>query len=491
VRTPQNEITLTCLRTISILLSKSKYQRSGDNNCNFIIQTLLGHICQFGLVDVCLQLMRHILFDYWRKQVAHSTNIDSFDESVTNSSGKTLTAPTPAPTVVNSSSLMKFSDEARYYEELAPFFVNDPLNKDSFVIPPPNLANASETPPSSTSASGANAVATSSASKITASASSQASNKIDLFDNYVELLTEILIRLPYQMKKLCLGSSGSTVAATVATQGAEAVSSLSQYQQLLAQIATTAFDFAPWTHYLCEYLLLGPPCYYLKRLIKKLLQMLCGSKDKYRKFKDQHILSECTGQLTRLCALKSAPVPQSLLTTGNTLQECADALSTLNLSAQSATTNAPTNPTATATSSSNTQHATPAVVLAKLNYVCLLRIAEQLKQMLEIASARTANWQRFVLHNPRMLLYLCDLAMLMGVDANGSGSDSSNLNGTSSISTACTNTTPALIPSILQLLILTLGKNISFFFVCIGSRVNQKKNYFGLFFLLSLNWRVV
>lgn len=53
VRTAENEIRLMCLRTISILLSKSKYQRSGDN-CNFIIQTLLNHLCKFNIIEVLL-----------------------------------------------------------------------------------------------------------------------------------------------------------------------------------------------------------------------------------------------------------------------------------------------------------------------------------------------------------------------------------------------------------------------------------------------------
>ena len=346
------------------------------------------------------------------------------------------------------SSLMKFSDESKYYPELAPFFVNDPLNKDSFVIPPPNLTYASSETSIGTAGNATSANKTTANKPVNDSAS-----KIDLFDNYVELLTEILIRLPYQMKKLCLGNQTSSAPAATADSGATPTTTTpttgshqSHYQQILNQIATTAFDFAPWTHYLCEYLQLGPSCYYLKRLIKKLLQILCSSKDKYRKFKDQHILTECTQQLTRLCPLKSAPVPQSLLNMGHTLQECMDAISTCN----------PSNITNSTTLSMGA-NSNVTVSLAKMSYLSLLRVTEQLKQMVEIASARTANWHRFVLHNPRMIVYLCELAMLMGVDANGSGSDSSYLNGLSSIATACTTTSPLLIPTILQLLILTLG----------------------------------
>lgn len=55
-RTNENEIKLIILRTISILLSKSKYQRSGDN-CNFIIQTLLHHLCEFNIIEVGFNLI--------------------------------------------------------------------------------------------------------------------------------------------------------------------------------------------------------------------------------------------------------------------------------------------------------------------------------------------------------------------------------------------------------------------------------------------------
>ena len=127
-RTPENEIILVCLRTISILLSKSKYQRSGDN-CNFIIQTLLSHLCQFNLIDVCLNLMKFIYFDYW-KRVSTNSALDAEDSA----------ASQAASSSNNLGGLMKLSYESRYYDELAPYFVRDPLNKDSFVIPPLNLA---------------------------------------------------------------------------------------------------------------------------------------------------------------------------------------------------------------------------------------------------------------------------------------------------------------------------------------------------------------
>lgn len=226
--------------------------------------------------------MKLIYFEYWRKMPTPDTN----DLNVNS---------------VQSQGLMKFSNESKYYEELAPYFVKDPLNKDSFLIPAPNLLTVSET-----------------------QSSKQALNlqqPTNLFDNYTELLTEILIRLPYQMKKLCLSTTTPSVQSVAET-------ATNQYQQNLYQI-TTMFEFSAWTHYLCEYLLL-PQCYYLKRLIKKLLQILCGSKEKYRKFKDQHILITSIRCLVGLCALISAPSPTSMLSMGNTINSATEALSVIN-----------------------------------------------------------------------------------------------------------------------------------------------------------------
>jgi hypothetical protein len=85
-------------------LSKSKYQRSGDN-CNFIIKTLLNHLCQFNLIKVCLNLMKHIYFDHWKKvaKVNFDTISDAFDM-------QTQAAVNNA----NLSGLMKLSYESRY-----------------------------------------------------------------------------------------------------------------------------------------------------------------------------------------------------------------------------------------------------------------------------------------------------------------------------------------------------------------------------------------
>ncbi len=90
----------------------------------------------------------------------------------------------------------------------------------------------------------------------------------------------------------------------------------------------------------------------------------------------------------------------------------------------------------------------------KLAYSSLLKLVEHLKVILEVAASRTVNWQRFCLQNPTTILYLIELALLMGVDSNGTGSDSSSLSGGGSIAAASTS---AIIPTILQVLLCSLG----------------------------------
>ena len=357
------------------------------------------------MIDVCLNVMKFIYFDHWKKMPV-SESADS-ESQVSKLSGDRF----------NSSGLMKFSGEAAYYDELAPYFVRDPLNKDSFVIPAPNLVLNPD------------AFA---ALPATTQQPTKHLPTINLFDNYTELLTEILIRLPYQMKKLCLGggtSSGSTTNTLAATE--------SQYQANLCQISAM-FEFSSWTHYLCEYLLLSQ-CFYLKRLIKKLLQILCGSKEKYRKFKDQHILTTCLVSMVNLCQLTSSPSPISMLGMGGTINQATESLSVVN----EAKNLLPTQPTG---------HS--CLLAHKLTYLNLLKLVDHLKVILEVAVSRSLNWQRFCAQNPSTLLYLIELALLMGVDSNGSGTDSSSLSGGSSIAAASTS---AIIPTILQILLCTLG----------------------------------
>ena len=74
--------------------------------------------------------------------------------------------------------------------------------------------------------------------------------------------------------------------------------------------------------------------------------------------------------------------------------------------------------------------------LPKLTYLNFLKLTDYLKTILEVAVSRTSNWQRFCVQNPSTVLYLIELALLMGVDSNGSGIDSSSVNTSGNIASA-------------------------------------------------------
>jgi hypothetical protein len=206
------------------------------------------------------------------------------------------------------------------------------------------------------------------------------------------------------------------------------------------------FDFSSWTHYLCEYLFL-PQCYYLKRLIKKLLQILCGSKEKYRKFKDHHMLTFNIKQIVMMADLNSAPKPQSMLTMGSTISQANNCISMV-------TTNAVTNLLVLDKKNFNNRQTQTITQPIKLTYLNLVKLVENLKAILDVAVSRTINWQRFCAQNASTLIYLIDLALLIGVDSNGSGIDSSSLNSAGNIAAASTS---VIVPNILQLLLCALG----------------------------------
>lgn len=89
----------------------------------------------------------------------------------------------------------------------------------------------------------------------------------DVFAAFPHLLTEMVLRLPYQMKKL--GEGG---------------------------------QFEPaWSHYLCEYMMTQQTPV-VRRQVRKLLLFICGHKDKYRQMRDMHALDYHIKDVKVLCA---------------------------------------------------------------------------------------------------------------------------------------------------------------------------------------------
>ncbi|XP_014674376.1 PREDICTED: E3 ubiquitin-protein ligase UBR4-like [Priapulus caudatus] len=95
----------------------------------------------------------------------------------------------------------------------------------------------------------------------------------DVFEAYPQLLTEMVLRLPYQMKKI-----------------ADSVPS----------VTTPVFDQA-WFYYLCEYMMTQQTPF-VRRQVRKLLLFICGSKDKHRQLRDLHALESHMKNVKVLCA---------------------------------------------------------------------------------------------------------------------------------------------------------------------------------------------
>ena len=139
-----------------------------------------------------------------------------------------------------------------------------------------------------------------------------------MFEAYPQLLTEMALRIPYQMKKIAESGSGPV----------------------------PHFDLS-WHHQLCE-LMMTPQAPFVKRQVRKLLLLLCGSKDQYRQLRDLHTLE------TRIKEVKI------IVAKGGFDFTEMDGGGSVNLL-----------------------------------YDTLIQLIEQLKSCVEVAESRTLNWQRY------------------------------------------------------------------------------------------------
>ncbi len=95
----------------------------------------------------------------------------------------------------------------------------------------------------------------------------------DVFEAYPQLLTEMVLRLPYQMKKIC---------------------------DATPSVGVPVFDQA-WFYYLCEYMMTQQTPF-VRRQVRKLLLFICGSKDKYRQLRDLHTLESHMRDIKSICS---------------------------------------------------------------------------------------------------------------------------------------------------------------------------------------------
>jgi E3 ubiquitin-protein ligase UBR4 len=106
------------------------------------------------------------------------------------------------------------------------------------------------------------------------------SHAADIFEAYPQLLTEMALRIPYQMKKIA--ESGGPEKPAPHFEG-------------------------EWLYQLCE--LLGTPqAPFVKRQVRKLLLLICGSREKYRQLRDMHILETKLRLVTGFHIVQSASI---------------------------------------------------------------------------------------------------------------------------------------------------------------------------------------
>ena len=158
----------------------------------------------------------------------------------------------------------------------------------------------------------------------------------DVFQAYPQLLTEMVLRLPYQIKKVC-----------------DSVPSL----------PSPTLEQA-WYFYLCESMLTKQTPY-VRRQVRKLLLYICGNKDRYRQLRDMHTLESHIKDVKVLCAVGGFDFSSQTL------------------------------------------------IPLSLPYDSLLSLMEHLRACVDIATARTSNWQRFLGKDESVLPFLVQAALCL------------------------------------------------------------------------------
>ncbi|KAG7276340.1 hypothetical protein CRUP_032395 [Coryphaenoides rupestris] len=115
----------------------------------------------------------------------------------------------------------------------------------------------------------------------------------DVFEAYSQLLTEMVLRLPYQIKKIA---------------------------DTNPRIPAPVFDHS-WFYFLSEYLMIQQTPF-VRRQVRKLLLFICGSKEKYRQLRDLHTLDSHVRAIKRLLEEQGINLRAGVLTatSGSALQ---------------------------------------------------------------------------------------------------------------------------------------------------------------------------
>uniref|UniRef100_A0A673LQI7 E3 ubiquitin-protein ligase UBR4-like n=1 Tax=Sinocyclocheilus rhinocerous TaxID=307959 RepID=A0A673LQI7_9TELE len=115
----------------------------------------------------------------------------------------------------------------------------------------------------------------------------------DVFEAYSQLLTEMVLRLPYQIKKIADANP---------------------------RIPPPIFDHS-WFYFLSEYLMIQQTPF-VRRQVRKLLLFICGSKEKYRQLRDLHTLDSHVRGIKKLLEEQGIFLREGIVTatSGSALQ---------------------------------------------------------------------------------------------------------------------------------------------------------------------------
>lgn len=227
-RTPANEVKLVIMRMFSILMSKVRTSsiattvacstKAETSSCwsTFCSAITASSLIDTNVPDFCYKVLKH-LTEYWRNTAENQA---------------VLTGP-PTPSANDSSAPVskKYSSKSSTQAQtldLSPFFLR-----------------------------------------------SHARSQSDLLEDYPQLLTEMVLRVPYQIMKVTNSASNT--------------------------LRPVSFS-AEWSTILCEFLMIPIPSY-IKKHVRKLLTSICGSKEKYRQLRDFHFLESHMKSIKITCGI--------------------------------------------------------------------------------------------------------------------------------------------------------------------------------------------
>lgn len=241
-RTSKTEVQLIILRLVGVLMGKVKSKSSSSSaaggsssvvsqavldNASFVAQATANALMKNNAIPYCLMIMESFL-PHW-KNVANNEELLSGTTTANTNTGPVITTPGGAPT----NNLLK----ATLYglsPDMQPFFARQCVKGCT-----------------------------------------------DVFELYPQVLTEMAVRLPYQILKLSSGHPSSH-----------------DWYHLLCEYMTNT---------LCEYMMyMQSPG--LRRQVRKLLLYICGNKEKYRQLRDLHSLDTHMKAVKDCCDGSAPPI---------------------------------------------------------------------------------------------------------------------------------------------------------------------------------------